>query len=373
MICEKKQCLGCFACYNICQKNSISMEYDEIGHIYPVIDENICNKCGICYKVCPANKFVELKAPIKAYASWSNNKKERITSTSGGVASCMSNGVIVNNGVVYGAAYDNDFNVNHIRVDKIEDLIKLKGSKYVHSWINDIFRYVKKDLETKKEVLFIGTPCQVAGLKSFLHKEYDNLITIDIVCHGVPSHKLFKEHIYNIVKDKRECKISFRNEYGYFLEIKKDGNLIYSSSMMEDSYYKGFIRSLYNRYSCNNCKFSGKDRIADLTLGDFWGLGDIVPFNYDKKDGVSLILVNSPKGEQFLSKFKQKLFLEERDLKEAFQKNAPLNNNILVHKKYDYFRRKYLIYGFEKTVRKCFKNEERLFKLKNMIKKLLIK
>lgn len=371
MICEIEKCSGCFACYNICKKNSISMKTDEIGHIYPIINKDTCNKCGMCKKICPSNNDIKMKLPDRAYASWSNDEHERKTSTSGGIASCISQYIINNGGVVYGAAYNRQLGVNHIRVDESDKLKDLKGTKYVHSWINSSFKKIKGDLNQGKKVLFIGTPCQVSGLNSYLSREYENLITIDIVCHGVPPQKLFKEHIDSIVENRQYCRVSFRDKDGYIMKIIKNENLIYRCEMMKDNYYRGFIRSLYNRYSCNNCKYYGNKRVSDLTIGDFWGLGKLQPFNYDIKDGVSLILINTTKGNSIIEQCKTNLFIEERSLNEAFLNNEPLNNIMTVHKKYEYFRKKYKLYGFEETVRICFKNEDIAIGIKNIIKKLL--
>lgn len=373
MICEKSKCCGCFACYNICPNNSIIKTYDEIGHIYMDINRANCIKCEKCKKVCPVNNKKDKKYPLKCYAGWSKNVKERITSTSGGIASSLSNYIIKNKGIVYGAAYDKSLGVNHIRINNIKDVYKLKGTKYVHSWINNSYKQAREDLENGKTVLFIGTPCQISGLKNYLPHKFDNLFTIDIVCHGVPPQQLFKEHIENIVCNIKNCKISFRDNDGYRLKIFKDDILIYNKQMMQDNYFRGFITSLYNRYSCNECMFCNEMRVSDLTIGDFWGLGELEEFKYDSKNGVSLILINTETGNKLIERCKNNIFLQERKIEEAFLKNAPLNGSITAHKRYMYFRKKYIHYGLEKSVKLCFIREDKINNIKGVVKKILKK
>ena len=186
MICNKDNCTGCFACYNICPKNAIKMVEDNNGFIYPEIDKEKCVNCKLCEKICPSINKVQYYKKQKCYAMYSKDEKVRVKSTSGGIATTFSINVINSGGVVYGAAYDKNCAVKHIRVTDIDGLKKLQGSKYVHSYINDTYKRVKEDLKNNREVLFIGTPCQVAGLKKFLSRDYDKLILVEIICDGVP-------------------------------------------------------------------------------------------------------------------------------------------------------------------------------------------
>ena len=224
MICDKKNCTGCFACYNICPKEAIVMKKDEYGNVYPEIIKEKCIDCGLCKKVCPQLKEkLDLKEPITAYAMYNKDSKKRSESASGGAASTFYEHILNKKGVIYGAS--NLFGkeeFSFIRIEDKKDLYKVKGSKYVHCYINDILIQVKKDLLDNRDVIFIGTPCQVSGLKSFLMKEYDNLITVDIVCHGVPSQDLFDKAIESYER-KNNCKIE-----------EKDGEYILTSTTEKD-------------------------------------------------------------------------------------------------------------------------------------------
>lgn len=201
-ICEKEKCTGCAACMNVCAHNAISMaEQGVCGYIYPTIDQNKCIGCGICVKTCPVNTPIKFNAPLKAFAAISKDHDDLMTSASGGASSVLVNSILTKNGIVYGCVQRNYKHISHERIDKIEDAYLLKGSKYVQSDIGYIYRDVKEDLKTSKTVLFTGTPCQIAGLKSYLKKDYDNLILVDLVCHGVPSQKLLAEDVENLLRD----------------------------------------------------------------------------------------------------------------------------------------------------------------------------
>ena len=219
MICGKDKCTGCFACYNICPKNAIEMKEDEFGYIYPEIIKSKCINCGLCKKTCPVLNNVDKIEPIKCFAMYAKNENIRENSTSGGVATQLSKTIIKDNGIVYGAAFTDECNVSHTRIDNIDDLSKIQGSKYVHSYINQTYKNIKKDLISNKKVLFIGTPCQVTNIKRFLIKEYNNLYTIDIICHGVPSQKFLKEEVIRINRSLKIDRVNFRkeNNYGFYI------------------------------------------------------------------------------------------------------------------------------------------------------------
>ena len=213
-ICRKEDCTGCWACVNSCLHNAISMREEKLGHLYPLVNSDKCINCGLCIKICPANNSKTLCNPKTAYAGWDKNELEYKSSTSGGAASAFARYIIKNGGIVYGCACLENVDIRHIRIDKEDDLYKLKGSKYVQSNIYDSYRSVKNDLCDNREVLFIGTPCQIAGLKSYLRKEYEKLYLVDLICHGVPSQKLFNyylEYLSNKFKSK-VIDIKFRNK-----------------------------------------------------------------------------------------------------------------------------------------------------------------
>lgn len=351
-ICDKNECTGCFACYNVCPKNAITMEEGKLGHIYPKIDDKKCINCKLCQRICPNNKKVEIKEPIKAYAMKSKNDSIRDKSTSGGAATIFALNVLKKNGVVYGANNIENGRFNFIRINKVEELEKIKGSKYVQCYINDIFKKIKEDLDNKLEVLFVGTPCQVSGLKAFLGKEYENLITVDLICHGVPSQRLLMEEIEETVEDASKIdKILFRTQEksGFNLTLYEDGKLKLSKEMTESCYYKGFMNALFYRESCYKCKYAQPRRISDITIGDFWGLSEESKLYKDRKKGVSLLLPITEKGINFIEECKNDMELEERDIAEAIEGNSQLRHPSIKPKKYNKFVKIYEKKGLKKA------------------------
>ncbi len=328
---KKNQCCGCSACVQKCPKNAISLKEDEEGFFYPIVNKEKCINCGLCKKVCPfINYEVEQKENYpKAYAIKNKINKDILNSSSGGVFIAIAKYIIKENGVVFGAAYDENNNVNHISVEREEDLFKLQGSKYVQSNILNTFKDAKESLDKGKKVLFSGTPCQIRGLKNFLLKDYDNLITCDLVCHGVPSQKLFKTYLKSLEEkyQKKIKKYDFRNKdkKGWGLTAKvtfEDGKSKYINSDF-DSYYSNFLDCNTYRESCYNCKFTTTNRNTDITLADYWGILSIHNDFYDEK-GVSLILVNSKSGLDLLNNIADNIELIETDLNYAITKNKNL-------------------------------------------------
>ena len=328
---KKNNCCGCTSCVQKCPKNAIEMVEDKEGFLFPSINKEKCINCGLCVKTCPMlNYEIEKKENFpKTLAIKNKNQLEKMKSSSGGVFIVLAKNIIENGGVVYGAAYTKELSVEHIRVDKIDELIKLQGSKYVQSNMNDTYSRVKKDLQENVKVLFTGTPCQVKGLKNFLDKDYNNLLTCDLVCHGVPSQKLFKKYI-NFLEEKYKKKIKnydFRNKEkkGWGLTSKvifDDGTSRYINSDF-DPYYSNFLNCNTYRESCYNCKFAKTDRPSDITLADYWGVLSIHNDFYDKI-GVSLILVNTEKGMKTIEENRNSFEMIETDLNYASSRNKNL-------------------------------------------------
>lgn len=327
----KTECCGCGACVQKCPKNAIKMKEDIEGFLYPEIDTKKCINCGLCKKICPAinYKIDDIQNFPKAYAVKNKNMKDILKSSSGGVFILLAKYVINKQGIVYGAAYDENNNVNHIAIDKEEDLIKLQGSKYVQSNINTIYNDVKKNLNAKKLVLFSGTPCQIKGLKNFLMKDFINLLTCDIVCHGVPSQKLFKVYLSYLEKKygKKIKNYDFRNKekkgWGLIAKITFIDNSVKYINSDFDPYYSNFLNCNTYRESCYNCKFATTKRDSDITLADYWGILSIHNEFYDEK-GVSLILVNSYKGEELIKQIKNNICIIKTDLNYAITRNKNL-------------------------------------------------
>lgn len=304
------QCSGCCACANACPKDAIAMEEDKEGFSYPIINPGLCIECGACDRACPklANRSQESMAGIDSmphtYAVISNHYLERQKSSSGGVFRLLAEQVIRQGGFVYGAAFNEKWEVCHVGVDNLSDLGRLQGSKYVQSRIGMIYRDVKERLTAGKPVLFSGTPCQCEGLYGYLGKQYENLYVVDLICHGVPSPLVWRKYVQyvsNLKKDTEITHISFRNKNlsweRFLLEFTFVNSNKYQNDLHTDIYMRGFLRDLYLRKSCYQCSCRRLHRVSDITLADFWGIKNVLPSMYDGK-GTSLVLIQSPKGER---------------------------------------------------------------------------
>lgn len=337
------KCSGCTACFAICPKDAITMQADSEGFKYPVIDKNKCIDCGLCCKVCPLKNmygnFGEDKTSFACSAKDENFAKQ---SSSGGVFAILANMYIQEQAAIYGAAFDYNWNVCHIRVDKKDELKRLYTSKYVQSDMGNTFRQVKSDLDNGKKVLFAGTPCQVAGLKTYLQKDYLNLLTVDFICHGVPSPLVWQRYIDELEQNlnSKITEISFRDKKdGWknfnFKLITDNGNVFYEKHG-DNIYIKGFLKDLYLRPSCYDCKFKTLKRESDITLADFWGIEKIIPdMNIDK--GVSLCWPSSKKGKRALADVLKQTDYYEVKLKEAIRHNSSAIKSVVVHKNRDKF------------------------------------
>ncbi len=364
MLCEKKSCTGCSACYNICKKNAITISEDEYGNIYPQIDESKCINCGMCSKVCPVLNKVKKNKSINAYAMRLKDYKERSESTSGGAATALYKQVLKSKGIVYGVGNIKD-NFSFVRINNVKDLYKVKGTKYVQSLVNDIYKTVKSDLDKEKEVLFVGTPCQVAGLKNYLLKDYSNLITVDIICHGVSNKKLLFEELENLKIDINDVKyISFRDEKMFnFKVVDNNDKVILEKNSEKVEYYRNFLRGNTYRENCYSCIYAEKDRISDITIGDFWGLDKESKVFDSKEKGISLIISNTKKGEALIKKIGEESLIEKRTLEEAYKVNAQLKRPSSKTKQYEIFKANYPKLGYKKTIKKMKTFKDRVSRL----------
>lgn len=323
-----KNCTGCRSCEQSCPKHCIKMVRDDEGFIVPRIDHNICIDCGICHKICPQNVEVYKNSPIKVYAVRNKCEKELFSSASGGAFAVLARQVLGDkNSAVVGAAYiDGDLHVGHLTIKNINELYKLQSSKYVQSDTLDSYLCAKKNLESGLKVLYSGTPCQIAGLKSFLRKEYDNLITIDLVCHGVPSPLLFEKYIaWLSCKYSKIDSYNFRDKgHGWGLNLRfKAGNISKTKPGVLDPYYYHFLKGNTYRECCYNCHYCRRERVGDLTLGDYWGIGSEHPDFYSTK-GVNCLLINTKKGEYLFDSVKEALYY----LESSYEKVARHNENL---------------------------------------------
>lgn len=299
-IVDKKDCCGCSACVQRCPRQCITMQTDKEGFAYPVVDTKQCCDCGLCDKVCPVMNQQPESQPIASYAATNSNEVEREQSSSGGIFTLLANETINNGGIVFGAVFNEDWDVEHIYVDNANDLKRLRGSKYVQSNIGNSYAMAEKFLKEGKEVLFSGTPCQVAGLKKYLRKEYKNLKTVDFVCHGTPSPEVWKMYLDEVCRANdiaTICDIQFRNKAdgwkNYSFVIKYIDNEGYKRELREkignNLYMKCFLSDLCLRPSCYKCPARCGKSDSDITLGDLWGAECICP-EIDDDKGLSLVL-----------------------------------------------------------------------------------
>ncbi len=330
-IIDKKNCCGCWACVQRCPKQCISMIEDDEGFLYPKVDKDICINCHLCEYVCPIINTDAPRKPLETYAAINKNEQIRLESSSGGIFSAIAEYIINDGGVVFGAKFNDKWEVIHDYTETIDGLAQFRGSKYVQSQIGDNYKKVKQFLTSGRKVLFSGTPCQIAGLKHFLKKEYENLLTVDFICHGVPSpgvwRKYLKEEVALICNPKNTVLprsiherddlnvtiegISFRNKtlgwkkYSFALDLSttnESGEKIQFCSrkhLHENLFLKGFLANLFLRPSCYDCPAKCGKSGSDITLGDFWGIDRVMP-ELDDDRGTSAVLANTPVGIEAL-------------------------------------------------------------------------
>lgn len=320
---QKDNCSGCCACFNICNQNAVSMISDEEGFLYPCVDYSQCVYCGKCLKTCPTLKKTQRLEDKDykdiAYAAYNKDLYVRKASSSGGVFSVLAEYVLKQDGTIYGAAFDEAWDVKHIRISKSNDLHRLRGSKYVQSNINTSYQNCKKDLLEGKMVLFSGTPCQIEGLKAYLQDDFKKLITIDIICYGVPSPLVWKSYVEGRTKSGSIKSINFRSKKcgweDFSLEIQD------FRCYKEEGYMAGFLSNLFLRPSCHNCKFKTLNRNSDFTIADFWGVKEVLP-DFGDDLGISLILAQSDKAIEVLAGLKNQLNIIEVDRDKAIKYNT---------------------------------------------------
>lgn len=331
----KDKCTGCGGCSNICHKNAISMKNDKDGFIIPVTDKNLCTDCKACTKICPALEFKSSNSiKPKLYAARADNEI-RAQSSSGGIFTLIAENVLEKKGVVCGAAFDNKMSLNHVIIKEKFELGRLRGSKYVQSNTGLIYRAVKENLIEGRKVFFTGTPCQAAALRNYLGKSYDNLIVMDVLCHGVPSEVLFKKYLNQKFKGKNVIDVRFRDkQFGWNCEhihIKFSDGTTYHETVKNDPYLKAFMRNLILRNSCGDCPFAEFPRPGDISVGDFWGITAIDKTQNDSK-GTSILYVNSKKGEETINRISNKMQIKEFPfdttvIKNRIHRNYPINPN----------------------------------------------
>lgn len=345
-ICDLDKCTGCGACFNICNKDAISMKQDCKGFLRPYVDGNKCISCGLCIKTCPVNTLTSKhKTENSCYSAKNKNNTIRQQSSSGGLFTAFAEYILNKNGVVFGAAFSDDCDsVIHKLCETIEDLDELRGSKYLQSEIGNTYSQVKNILNDSRYVLFSGTPCQISGLKNYLNCDYEKLLTIDVVCHGVPSpliYKKYKDSVKQILSSSKILKYYFRDKgTGWSSSSTKiigDNNSVYTQKNNIDPFFATFNKELFLRDCCHKCQYNSVERVSDITLADFWGYSPSSFKMRNDEKGISLVLVNTTRGNEFFDAIKNKIIYQTEDIQMAIRGNKSLKESWPKNEKSDEF------------------------------------
>lgn len=324
---EKKACCGCQACFDVCPAKCISMKPDAEGFLYPEVRQADCLDCELCEKVCPQLHAPSKGSdtPIACYAAHASDEQLRAQSSSGGVFSLLAEAILARGGIVFGARFDDSFTVCHAYTDTPDGLAPFRGSKYVQSDMRGAFSQVREFLKEGRSVLFTGTPCQIAGLRGFLRQTDDeNLFLVSVICHGVPSPRIWKEYLKAVSADEWPSSVSMRNKDNgwarFRIKIQRNEQDVINDCAFDNPYMKAFLNNLILRPSCYSCQFRGHHG-SDLSLADYWGIENVHPDLSDNK-GTSLILAYSEKGKKLLSDLD--ITLKESRYEEALQGNSAI-------------------------------------------------
>lgn len=394
-ITDKKDCCGCNSCVQRCPKSCITMHEDEEGFLYPEVDESKCIHCGLCENVCPVIYKAEGRKPIAVYAAKNRNEEIRRQSSSGGVFTALAEEVIKEGGVVFGVRFNENWEVVHGYTESLDGLSAFRGSKYVQSRVGDSFLQVESFLKSGRKVLFSGTPCQVAGLHRFLRRRYENLLTVDFICHGVPSPGVWREYLKE--ETARQCggkntvlshpivkegdvlieNISFRDKrlgwkkYSFALTLSvpighgEKNTVLLSESLNKNIFLRGFLANVFLRPSCYSCKLRNLKSGSELTIADCWGVENYMPAFYDKK-GVSLIL----KFREIHFREMDLVFMKKNEIREAYKGNRALFYNPTCPQYRKVFFETLRSYGVYYSVNKYIK-DSLYVKLKRLIRSLV--
>lgn len=365
-------CCGCNACETVCPKSAVKMMPDEAGNFYPKVDSEKCVDCSLCIKVCCETGATQKKIPVKTVAATNRKISVSMKSSSGGIFSAIAEWVLSNGGVVFGTVFTESFDAVVIGIETPEELSAMLGSKYVRSQMGTVYRDIEKRLKEGRQVLFCGVPCQVAAVRKYLRKDYDNLILADIVCHGTPSNRMFKDYLDYLSKSRGVDIVDYKfrdKTYGQ----NPEGTLIYSDSKSKDggvkrerirsyksSYYQLFLNCSTFRESCYNCQFASRERAGDLTLCDYWGVEDFHPeFIKDVSSaglcGISAVMLNTDVGLAAFEQIKDRLMYVESDLDKVAYKNPQLNAPSKKTADHDEIMKLYAEGGYEAVDKYYFK------------------
>lgn len=330
----KNRCYGCTVCYNICPQNAIELVKDEQGFIVPKVDQKLCNECSLCEKNCMVyTDNLKLNEVCSVFAAKSKSEKIHLTSQSGGVAYEISEKFLnkINHSIVFGAAFNEKMEVRHIDIENQNNLYLLQGSKYVQSYLGSVFKKVEQNLKKDKKVLFIGTPCQVYGLKQYCmikQSNMDNLFTCDLVCYGVSSPGVFKDWIKMLEEGKKSNlkEMYFRDPSDKWGNGREKYVFVKGEILKTKVYMNWYFANFITRTSCETCKFSNIKRAGDITLGDFWGINECMP-DFADKQGISLVLINSEKGKYIWELLENDLKYRKSNIESAQKAQTRLEEN----------------------------------------------
>lgn len=400
-IVNKQDCCGCSACVQRCPKHCITLKEDGEGFLYPHVNSDECIDCGLCEKVCPELHHGERHIPLEVYTAKNKDESIRMQSSSGGIFTLLAEKVIQEGGVVFGAAFDANWEVMHTYAETMEGLVDFRGSKYMQSRIGTAYQDAEYFLKQGRKVLFSGSPCQIKGLKLFLRKNYDNLIAVDFICHGVPSPKVWREYLKETIARKSgknsvlpypiPCKIGidtvdFRSKstgwkkYSFALTLSETSvegvknTVLLSSVFSENPFMRAFLADLTLRPSCYSCPSKSGRSGSDLTIADYWAIPQVAP-EFDDDKGVSLVLVQTEKGKSFYQSLKEKTTFIVTSYQEAQGANGGFKEKTPMHPKRSRFFTEFaqsddIIGLIDRTLRIPL-YRKLLKKVKNGIKKML--
>ena len=362
MLSEVGRCTGCAACRAACPRGAIAMREDEEGFLRPVVNDEACMGCGRCEKACPVLHPAEARMPMRVVAAQAKDEDLRLKSSSGGVFSLLAQTGLNRGGVVFGAAVCGpDNKVAHIKAENEGELARLRGSKYVQSDIGESYVEAKALLDAGRWVLFSGTPCQIAGLRKLLGRDYDNLLCVDVICHAVPSPLAWREYLARRMNDGCDIaavKVSFRDKiFGWkrsSMSLVGEDGLRYVSSLNRDSFLRGFLSELYNRPSCHQCPCRDLRSGSDITIADYWRVVRRFPDADDDK-GTSLVLINSSKGGREFAEVSSAMRLWESDFADALRVNPALHGSTIPHRNRARFFELANTRDFDELVRKLLR------------------
>lgn len=344
-------CTGCGACASSCPKECIRMKEDKEGFLQPVIDKKKCIKCHRCERVCPIlnPEKRDMGYETQAYAAINKDESIRKESSSGGVFYAIAKWIIEQGGVVFGARFDEKWEVVHGFSETLDGLVPFLGSKYVQSRIGDSFQQAKFYLDGGRWVLFSGTPCHLGGLRAFLGKDYERLIQVDLICHGIPSPSVWRSYLNGLNNTGRITSVSFRDKkdgwIGNKIAIDVNHSPVIREKHMENIFFRGFLKNVYLRESCYHCPFRVVHRKSDLTLADYWGVDKYCPDMFDNK-GTSLVFSHSNKGDSIVSLLSSSVQFVRQDLDHSIEWNPSMNQECTRPASRDLFFRVFRLLGF---------------------------